>query len=139
MLSVLTIWTVISASAAETEGLTAAEENLICRFADAACGEEAPLAAKLGCINVVLNRVADSGFPNSIAGVIFEEGAFDCVKQGRMNDAFTVSAAVSARDALGLALLGKDPTGGALYFADKRQGPLPQMISFEAGNFVFGF
>jgi len=67
--------------AAQKIELTAAEENLICRFVDAACGEEAPLAAKIGVANVVLRRLADSSFPDTVTEVIFE-GEFECVKNG---------------------------------------------------------
>ena len=124
-------------SAAEEAVLSAAEENLICRFACAACGEEAPLAAKLGVVNVILNRLADSRFPDTIAEVIFE-GKFKCVEDGTINDAFSESAAVSAADALFLARSGHDPTGGATFFAEKDDDFSRLGITFEAGRFVFG-
>lgn len=34
---------------------------------------------------VVLNRVADSRFPNTISGVIYQNGAFDVVTDGQIN------------------------------------------------------
>lgn len=126
----------VSASASQVE-LSAAEENLICRFAEAACGEDAPLAAKLGVVNVILNRLADSGFPDAVTEVIFE-GEFECVRNGSINEAFSDSAAVSAADALYLALSGHDPTGGATYFAEKDDVYTGLSITFEAGRFVFG-
>ena len=124
-------------AAAQGEALSAAEENLICRFACAACGEDAPLAAKLGVVNVILNRLADSSFPDTVAEVIFE-GEFECVRDGGINEAISKSAAVSAADALFLARSGHDPTGGATYFAEKDSINAGFGITFEAGRFVFG-
>ena len=34
---------------------------------------------------VVLNRVKSSKFPNTISGVIYQSGAFDCVSDGQIN------------------------------------------------------
>ena len=34
---------------------------------------------------VVLNRVKSSSFPNTIAGVIYQTGAFDVVRDGQIN------------------------------------------------------
>lgn len=123
--------------AAEKTELSAAEEDLICRFADAACGEEAPLAAKLGVVNVVLNRLAGSGFPNTVTEVIFL-GEFECVENGELEKAYLTLPTVSAEDALKMALLGRDPTSGAVYFVEKSQSTEKLSISFEAGRLVFG-
>ncbi len=128
----------MSGAAEESMALNAAEENLICRFADAACGEDAPLAAKLGAVNVILNRLADSNFPDTVTEVIFDEGEFECVEKGLLNKSFSESSAVSADDALRLALMGHDPTGGATLFAEKDDIPGQMDITFEAGRFVFG-
>lgn len=118
--------------------LSASEEELICRFANAAVGEDAPLAAKLGVINIVLNRLAHGDFPDTVTEVIYGSDEFECVKDGRIDKAFSLSAVDSARDALGLALLGRDPTEGALYFTHMRSGlPLSEM-TFTAGGFAFG-
>ncbi|MBO5196201.1 MAG: cell wall hydrolase [Clostridia bacterium] len=136
-ITVCAIFTTVFSCAAGEIKFTAAEENLICRFVDAACGEDAPLAAKIGVANVVLKRLADSNFPDTVTAVIFE-GEFECVKNGELNKAFSASAAVSAYDALRIALAGHDPTGGAIYFAEKGEGANEISISFEAGRLVFG-
>ncbi len=122
---------------AEDIPLTEAEENLICRFTMAACGEEAPLAAKIGVVNVILMRLADSSFPNTVTEVIYK-GEFECVKNGDLDKAFSSASAVSAENALRVALSGHDPTGGALYFADKSDENNHISVTFEAGRFVFG-
>ena len=63
---------------------------------------------------VILNRVKDSRFPNTIAGVIYQLGAFTAVADGQINQAMEDEATVmkAARDAMN----GWDPTGGAVYY-----------------------
>lgn len=61
---------------------------------------------------VVLNRVKHSSFPNSIAGVIYQNGAFTAVDDGQINMSPTNSCVKAARDALN----GWDPSGGAIYY-----------------------
>ncbi len=61
---------------------------------------------------VVLNRVKHPSFPNSISGVIYQQGAFSCMSDGQFNQPVADSAYSAARDALS----GWDPTGGAIYY-----------------------
>ena len=63
---------------------------------------------------VILNRVKDSRFPNTIAGVIYQSGAFTAVSDGQINQAMEDETTVmkAARDAMN----GWDPTGGAVYY-----------------------
>ena len=63
---------------------------------------------------VILNRVAHSSFPNTIAGVIYQPGAFTAVSDGQINVAIEENSTVvkAARDALN----GWDPTDGAIYY-----------------------
>ena len=61
---------------------------------------------------VVLNRVKDSRFPNSIPGVVYQPGAFDCVRDGQINLEPSASAIKAARDAMN----GWDPTYGCIYY-----------------------
>ena len=63
---------------------------------------------------VILNRVNDPNFPNTIAGVIYEPGAFTAVSDGQINVPIDENSTVvkAARDALN----GWDPTGGATYY-----------------------
>lgn len=57
---------------------------------------------------VILNRVKSSEFPNTIAGVIYEPGAFTAVSDGQINQPIDESSTVykAAQDALN----GWDPT-----------------------------
>jgi N-acetylmuramoyl-L-alanine amidase len=61
---------------------------------------------------VVLNRVEDSRFPNTIPGVIYQSGAFDVVKDGQINLPPSDTAYKAARDALN----GWDPSYGCIYY-----------------------
>lgn len=61
---------------------------------------------------MILNRVRDSRFPNTIAGVIYQPGAFDAVYDGQINLQPNTSAYNAARDALN----GWDPTYGCIYY-----------------------
>lgn len=63
---------------------------------------------------VILNRVRDSRFPNTIAGVIYQPGAFTAVSDGQINVPIDENSTVvkAARDALN----GWDTTEGAVYY-----------------------
>lgn len=61
---------------------------------------------------VILNRVKSSKFPNTIAGVIYQPGAFDAVRDGQINLAPDSTSIKAAQDALN----GWDPSYGALYY-----------------------
>lgn len=63
---------------------------------------------------VILNRVKSSKFPNTIAGVIYQPGAFTAVDDGQINVPIEEGSTVlkAAQDALN----GWDPTNGAIYY-----------------------
>lgn len=63
---------------------------------------------------VILNRVKHSSFPNTIAGVIYEPGAFTAVSDGQINIPISNNSTVlkAAQDALN----GWDPTNGCIYY-----------------------
>lgn len=63
---------------------------------------------------VILNRVKSSQFPNTIAGVIYQSGAFTAVADGQINVPIKEGSTVlkAAQDAMN----GWDPTGGAIYY-----------------------
>ena len=61
---------------------------------------------------VVINRVKDPRFPNTIRDVIYQKNAFSVVKDGSINMQSTESAYTAAREAL----YGNDPTNRAIYF-----------------------
>jgi N-acetylmuramoyl-L-alanine amidase len=61
---------------------------------------------------VVLNRVDDSRFPNTIAGVIYQPWAFTAINDGQFALEPNNTAYQAARDAMN----GWDPTYGAVYY-----------------------
>ena len=71
-----------------------------------------PYTGQVAVGAVVLNRVKSSSFPNTIAGVIYQSGAFDVVSDGQINLTPNDTAKKAAQDALN----GWDPTYGAIYY-----------------------
>jgi N-acetylmuramoyl-L-alanine amidase len=61
---------------------------------------------------VILNRTRDSRFPGTLAGVIYQPGAFDAVDDGQINLDPDKTAINAARDALN----GWDPSYGCVYY-----------------------
>lgn len=71
-----------------------------------------PYVGQVAVGAVVLNRVKSSSFPNTIAGVIYQNGAFDVVSDGQINLVQNSTAKKAAQDALN----GWDPSYGAIYY-----------------------
>lgn len=71
-----------------------------------------PYVGKVAVAAVVLNRVKSASFPNTISGVIFQAGAFDCVADGQIYLNPDSDSLRAARDAMN----GWDPTGGCIYY-----------------------
>ena len=61
---------------------------------------------------VIMNRVKSPQFPNTVAGVIYQKGAFTAVDDGQINLEPNETAYNAARDAMN----GWDPTYGCLYY-----------------------
>ncbi|WP_369297520.1 spore cortex-lytic enzyme [uncultured Neglectibacter sp.] len=61
---------------------------------------------------VIMNRIAHPSFPNTLSGVIYQDGAFSCLYDGGINAPVADSAYQAAREAIN----GSDPTGGAIYY-----------------------
>lgn len=101
-------------AAAATRGGGGARENEVYTLAQCIHGEARgeSYTGQVAVGAVVLNRVDDPRFPNTISGVIFQPGAFTAVADGQMFMRPNDSALRAARDALN----GWDPSGGALYY-----------------------
>lgn len=85
--------------------------NLLARLVYAEARGE-PYTGQVAVAAVVLNRVKNSSFPNSVAGVIYQRGAFSVVDDGQINLTPNQTAYSAARDAIN----GWDPTYGAIYY-----------------------
>ena len=87
---------------------------------------------------VVLNRVESDNFPDTIAGVIYQNGAFDAVRDGQISLTPNETAIQAAIDALS----GNDPTEGALYYWNPTTATSRWIwsvpITTSIGNHVFG-
>lgn len=96
-----------------------------------------PYTGQVAVAAVVLNRVRSSSFPNTIAGVVYQSGAFDCVADGQINLSPNQSAYNAARDALN----GWDPSYGCLFYYNPRTATSKWMLSrtvkLNIGNHAF--
>ena len=98
-------------SAGLIEQNTSGDVALLARLISAEARGE-PYSGQVAVGAVVLNRVEHPSFPNSVAGVIYQPGAFSCVTDGQFNQPVADSAYRAARDAMN----GVDPCGGAIYY-----------------------
>ena len=71
-----------------------------------------PYIGKVAVGAVILNRVKDKKFPDSVYGVCFQPGAFDAVSDGQYYMEPDKSSVNAAKAAIG----GWDPTYGCLYY-----------------------
>ena len=94
-----------------SQGSQPASSYLLAQLVESeATGE--PYVGKVAVAEVVLNRVRDSGFPNSIEGVIYQPGQFQVVSNGRINMTPTQESINASNEALA----GSNYTHNALYF-----------------------
>lgn len=100
-----------TANAASSQ--TATAEQLLARVINGEARGE-PYEGQVAVGAIVLNRVKNSKFPKTIAGVIYQPGAFTAVADGQINVPIDPKSKVlkAARDALA----GWDPTDGCLYY-----------------------
>lgn len=89
------------------------DEQLLARVINGEARGE-PFEGQVAVGAVVLNRVKNSKFPKTLAGVIYQPGAFTAVSDGQISVAIDPKSTVvkAARDALA----GWDPTEGCLYY-----------------------
>ena len=100
-------------------------------------GRGEPYKGQVAIGAVVLNRVKSASFPNTIAGVIYQSGAFDAVSDGQINLSPDETAIKAAKDALN----GWDPTGGCLFYYNPKTATSKWMLScpvlLRIGNHAF--
>ncbi len=78
-----------------------------------------PYTGQVAVAAVILNRVKHPSFPNTIAGVIYQKGAFTATVDGQINVPISEGSSVykACRDAMN----GWDPTSGAIYYYNPRK------------------
>lgn len=87
------------------------DQELLARVVSAEAKGE-PYEGQVAVAAVMLNRIRDSRFPNTLAGVVYQTDAFESVANGTVYTPATASAIRAAQDALN----GWDPSGGAVFF-----------------------
>ena len=102
---------IFSSSSSNTISNANSDLNLLSRLVYAEARGE-PYTGQVAVASVVLNRVKNSSFPNSVAGVIYQSGAFSVVNDGQINLTPNATAKKAAQDAID----GWDPSYGAIYY-----------------------
>ena len=102
---------ITSSSSSSSSTSNSSNVNLLSRLVYGEARGE-PYTGQVAVAAVVLNRVKSSSFPNTIAGVIYQSGAFDVVSDGQINMTPNDTAKKAAQDALN----GWDPSYGAIYY-----------------------
>lgn len=92
-------------------GYSSSDVNLLARVISAEARGE-PYTGQVAVGGVILNRIEHPSFPNTLAGVIYQPGAFSCITDGGIDAPVSDSAYRAARDAIN----GWDPSGGAIYY-----------------------
>lgn len=121
--------------------LSAEDYNVLCRIVQAEAGCE-DLRGKILVANVVLNRVKDQRFPDSVSEVVFQYSG-DTAQFSPVSDGSFYEVCVSNEtiEAVNRALRGEDYSEGALYFAARRLAGTERMRWFDrclTKLFVYG-
>ncbi len=76
---------------------------------------------------VILNRMEHPSFPDTMAGVVYQKGAFSCLDDGQFYEPVADSAYKAATDAIN----GLDPSGGAIYYYNPKKSTNKWILSRE--------
>lgn len=101
----------ISSGGSSNTGTNSANIELLARAIHGEARGE-PYTGMVAVGAVILNRVDSPNFPSTIAGVVYQKGAFDAVSDGQINLTPNEQSYNAARDAMN----GWDPSGGAIYY-----------------------
>lgn len=88
-----------------------AEINLLARMISAE-GRGEPYEGQVAIGAVIMNRIKHPSFPDTLAGVLYQDQAFTALVDGQFNEPVAESAYSAARDAMN----GWDPSGGAIFY-----------------------
>lgn len=126
----------LGSSTGSAGGYSSSDVNLLAKLIAAeARGESYRGQVAVGA--VVLNRVEHASFPDTIAGVIYQRGAFSCVNDSNWYVSPDSNSIKAARDCIN----GWDPSGGAIYYYNPSKTSNSFMFSRPVittiGNHVF--
>ena len=123
-------------SASADSGNRESELEMLARIISAE-GRGEPYAGQVAIGAVVMNRVRSASFPNTVAGVIYQTGAFEAVSNGSFYQPATASCVKAAQEAYN----GADPTGGCLYYYNPAKTSnhymLAKPVLLRIGDHVF--
>ena len=102
---------VLGIESANPANATQAEINLLARMISAE-GRGEPYEGQVAIGAVIMNRMEHPSFPDTLAGVLYQDGAFTALVDGQFNQPIAESAYSAARDAVN----GWDPSGGAIFY-----------------------
>ena len=119
--------------------LSERDYDVLLRIVEAEAGGE-DARGKILVANVVLNRVRDDAFPDTVEEVVFQHSdkvyQFSPVKDGRY---YSVTVSDDTKAAVDRALEGEDYSNGALFFAARKAANKNSMRWFdEKLTFLFG-
>ena len=100
-----------SSSSGSSSSTNSNDLNLLARVVYGEARGE-PYTGQVAVAAVTLNRVKSSSFPNTLAGVVYQAGAYDAVKDGQINLTPDSTEKKAAQDAMN----GWDPSYGAIYY-----------------------
>lgn len=103
--------TIKTNSSSGTSQANSQDELLLARLINGEARGE-PYEGQVAVGAVVLNRTRDPKFPSTVAGVIYQPGAFTAIVDGQIHANLEQNSINAARDALN----GWDPSGGAIYY-----------------------
>lgn len=105
---------------------TDANVNLLARIISAE-GRGESYVGQVAIGAVICNRIEHPSFPDTLQGVIYQNGEFTAIVDGQFNEPIAESAYYAARDALS----GWDPTGGCVYYFNPKKTSDEYMHSKE--------
>ena len=107
------------------------EKWILCKLVEAEAGTEDRIG-KILVANVVLNRLENDSFPDTVEGVVFQESdgvaQFSPVANGRYESAKPKEDTIEAVEA---ALKGEDYSEGALYFMARKHADCENVKWFD--------
>ena len=116
---------IYTSNTGSTSTNSSSDLNLLSRLVYAESRGE-PYSGQVAVASVVLNRVKSSSFPNSVAGVIYQSGAFSVVSDGQINLTPNNTARSAAQDAIN----GWDPSYGAIYYFNPKESLFPLVFEY---------
>ncbi|MDR7207641.1 cell wall hydrolase [Priestia megaterium] len=127
----------ISTNVTTNTSVSAYEKDLLARLVRAEAESE-PYAGKVAVATVVLNRVDNSSFPNSISAVINQSGQFSPVSNGEINKPADSESIRAVNEAL---TLNRSQGAGSLFFYNPKTSTSRWLDSrpttITIGNHVF--